>query len=771
MIVGNQQKFQELMNQGHSAAWDQAWEKAASYYRQAVMASPEHAGAHSSLALALFELEDFDNALVHYKKALEISPEDPMPLDKIARIQERQGMLPEAIRTYLQVAELYIKNRDVEKAIESWNRILSLKPDHLNARTRLAMVHERRGKKAEAVEEYLVTASIMQHQGEVQRAIQVAEYCLQIIPEHARARNALAQLRSNQLLPKPMRPRGGTGPIRMAQVKKMQESTEGDTKLRSPIQEAHHKALIRIASLLFDQADLASEDRPTQRRDLSSIARGDGSLVRDQARGNKAMLHLGQAIDAQTRNDDNQTLVELEKALDTGLDHPAVHYIVGEIYAKKESKKALKHLQSSLGHADFALGAQLLMGQYHFNLANYRDATSAYLNALASADSATVSPKKADEIRQLYEPIIETQTQQEDDDALRKLCQNIDRQLNRPDWLGNLTTLRKQLPDSEGASLLPLADLLLSSSSYVVDAITRIRELAARQLYYSATEEAFFTLDKAPTFLPLHILIGELLLQQGKTHDAVSKFTLVANLYDLRGESSQAIRMLERVTKMAPMNLKIRTQLVEKLVKQGQIMAAVEQLKQMADIYYQLAELDKTRQTYSDAIRLLQQSRADRSTLLDLLYRKADIDMQHLDFRQAIRVYEQIRTIEPQDIKARIRLIDLYFRLGQDSAAINELDSYINLLEDGGKRPKILQFLQDLVGEVPDKLEIRKRLADHMLKSGKKSEAIEQLDMIADALLNMGNRDAALRVLKTIIALKPANLQDYQQAYAQLSKK
>jgi tetratricopeptide (TPR) repeat protein len=483
------------------------------------------------------------------------------------------------------------------------------------------------------------------------------------------------------------------------------------------------------------------------------------------------MLHLGQAIDAQSRGDDNQTLVELDKALDTGLDHPAVHFILGHIYTKKGSRNSLKHLQSAVLHPDFSLGAYLLMGQYYFKQSDFHPSAVAYLHAMANADSLTVPPAKAEELRQLYEPIIEAQSHQQDENELKKLCQNIEGQLNRPDWLNQLKSLRKQLPESQDSSLQPLADLLLSSSGYVVEAMTKIRELAARQYYYTATEEAFFILDKAPTFLPLHILIGELLLQQDKTQEAVNKFVLVANLYNLRGEANQGIRMLERVTKMAPMNLKIRNQLVDILINQGQVVPAVEQLKQMADIYYQLAELDKARQTYSNAIRLIQQSRTHRSILLDLLYRKADIDLQHLDFRQAIRGYEQIRTIEPQDNKARIRLIDLYFRLSQDSTAINELDTYIKLLEDSSKRQNILQFLQELVSEVPDKLEIRKRLADQYLKQGKKTESIEQLDVIADALLNMGNRDAALRVLKTIIALKPDNINEYQQAYLQLNQK
>jgi hypothetical protein len=35
-MSGDQQAFQYAMNQGHSAAWEQDWEKASSFYRVAL---------------------------------------------------------------------------------------------------------------------------------------------------------------------------------------------------------------------------------------------------------------------------------------------------------------------------------------------------------------------------------------------------------------------------------------------------------------------------------------------------------------------------------------------------------------------------------------------------------------------------------------------------------------------------------------------------------------------------------------------------------------
>ena len=55
-MSGDQEVFQNAMNLGHSAAWDQDWGKASSYYRIAIDEFPENISGLSSLALALYEL-------------------------------------------------------------------------------------------------------------------------------------------------------------------------------------------------------------------------------------------------------------------------------------------------------------------------------------------------------------------------------------------------------------------------------------------------------------------------------------------------------------------------------------------------------------------------------------------------------------------------------------------------------------------------------------------------------------------------------------------
>jgi len=215
-MAGNQQAYQKAMNQGHSAAWDQDWKEAAKFYRTALEEFPENPQGLSSLGLAYFELQDYENSQECYLQATALAPADPVPQEKLARIFERMGKLKEAMEASLRAAELHLKSRDVDKAIDNWQHVLSLNPDHLSTRQRLAAVYEKTGKRAEAVIEYIATASIFQRNGDSTRALKAVEYASQMMPESQDARFALSTLRSNQMLPKPARPKGGTGPVRMA---------------------------------------------------------------------------------------------------------------------------------------------------------------------------------------------------------------------------------------------------------------------------------------------------------------------------------------------------------------------------------------------------------------------------------------------------------------------------------------------------------------------------------------------------------------------------
>jgi tetratricopeptide (TPR) repeat protein len=302
----------------------------------------------------------------------------------------------------------------------------------------------------------------------------------------------------------------------------------------------------------------------------------------------------------------------------------------------------------------------------------------------------------------------------------------------------------------------------------VVELLSKVKQLSAQNKHRTAMEEAYYALQFAPTYLPLHVQIGELLLQEGHTQAAMSKFLTVSQLYNLRGEAGNAIRLLTRAMQMSPLDTSIRMALIELLAAQGRIDEAVQQYIDLGDFYYQMSDLEKARQTYLAALRLSQGGRGSKAMSVLVLQKAADIDLQRLDLRGALKLFEQIRSLTPEDATARGNVINLNLRLGQDEAALNELDAYAGYLESQNKRDTAIAFVEGLVKERPERLDVRKRLADVYQRAGQQARAVEQLDLIADGLLVSKNKAGAIAILERIIAINPPNAAEYRAALARL---
>src|SRR5687768_8716559 len=147
--------FDAAMRRGHSAAWDQHWPQAIAAYVEALKLVPDEPNALTSMGFALLQLDRLDEALRCYQRGAMLNPGDPVAPEKCGEIFERQGRLNEAAQTYLAVAEVHLRRRDVQKAIANWTRVVRLTPDNLAAHSRLALANERSNQNKAAALEYV----------------------------------------------------------------------------------------------------------------------------------------------------------------------------------------------------------------------------------------------------------------------------------------------------------------------------------------------------------------------------------------------------------------------------------------------------------------------------------------------------------------------------------------------------------------------------------------------------------------------------------------
>jgi len=769
-MAGSQEAFQEAMNQGHSAAWDQLWDQAAGFYRQALETNPGNPQALNSLGLALVELQEYDQALRCYLEAAKSLPEDPLPLEKVSQISEQMGNIDQATQASLRAAELYLKNREVHKALEGWERVRSLNPQNLQARTRLALVYERMEEKQKAVTEYLAAAGLFQGVGDLEKTKQAVNQALRILPNDKEAIRASNLLKDFKQLPKPDQSRKGARVSHKSQVQKMKPSEEKQPEL-DPVAQACNKALTVLAGMLFEGMD-NEKDGLIERRGFQAIVTGTGMLHKPLDR-NRMMLHLSQMVDLQTKEEYSQAAEELQRAIDFGLEHPAAFFDLGYMYIQTgRMESAIRQFHRSINHMDFALASRLLLGDLLKQKGQVEQASIEYIYALQLAETQIVAPEYANDIKQIYELFVEAHRRSHNSDIQEKLCENIHGLLMREDWRSNLGHTRKQLPDyDKKAPPIPLVEILTESgSNKVIESMSSINQMIDKGHFHSAMEEAFFALESAPTYLPLHSIMGEILQEQGKTQQAVKKFETVARAYSIRSEPDQAINYFHRVVELAPTDIEAHNRLIDQLVTFGKTEKAIEEYIQLADVYISLADLSMARKSFREALRLASQPNVESSMRVKILRNMVDIDLQSLDWRQALTVFDQIRTLRPDDEEIRLNLIQLNIRLGQEQQAVTELDNYLAHLDGKRQADKGSIFLENLTTEHPDNLSFRRRLVDYYHELGKTEAEVTQLNAVREILMASGDTNAAIQIVERILSLEPLNKSEYQELLEKLQR-
>jgi tetratricopeptide (TPR) repeat protein len=770
-MSGDQQIYQNAMNQGHSAAWEQDWEKAASYYRLALDEFPENFNALTSQALAFYELHRYPESLQYYQRANMVSPGDPLPVQKIAEIEELSGHTDLAVKAHLEVAELFARKKDIDKAIQSWSRVTSLSPENMTAHMRLAIVYEHMGQGSNAMVEYIAIASLLQEQGNLPKAIQTMQHALEVVPDNKEATFALASLQSGKPLPRPAR-QPGTMPYKASFPAPPEVVREDVERTRiDPIQDARQKATTMLADLLFEQEEAQA---PQQRKGLTSIMLGRGDEDHGQGDQSKLVLHLSQAIDLQSHGQEQEAANDLERAIQAGLDNSAAYFLLGFLQSKNEQfEAAVINLRKAVQHELLGFGARLLLALTLYKIDQVKEASIEYLRALRIADALSVPADQAEELMQLYEPLIDTFSSQSDLRLQKRICENISKMLIRTDWRTQTQIARQQLPaQPQGSPPTPLAEMLTEATSgQLVESLAKINQLARANKLLSAMEEAYYAIKFAPSYLPLHVCIGDLLYQENRIPEAVMKYSIVARSYSVRGETNRAISLLQRVCEINPTDLEARNNLIDMLASNGKPTDTVNEYVKLAEAYYNMADLAMARQTYTNAYRFSQQSKVDRDTRVKLLHRMADIDMQSLDWRNAIRVFEQIRTMVPEDSEARDMLFTLNLRLGQTDQAMSELDNYLNHLISVHRTTEALDYLNSKIQENPSQPTLYRRLAELYRLLGRKEDAITQMEISKDLYLQADNLPAAIETLMTIVALNPANVRYYQHMLVELQEK
>jgi pilus assembly protein FimV len=137
-------------------------------------------------------------AIAVYKRIAKLAPEEIRPLEKLADLYVQQGVMSEARPLFLQLAEIHLKNRRQPEAVNLLKKLLLAEPDNLRIQIRLADLYTAMGQNNDAVEAYVSAAQRALARGDQAECEKLADRALKLDPKNSAAVIVKARIQSSQ---------------------------------------------------------------------------------------------------------------------------------------------------------------------------------------------------------------------------------------------------------------------------------------------------------------------------------------------------------------------------------------------------------------------------------------------------------------------------------------------------------------------------------------------------------------------------------------------
>jgi pilus assembly protein FimV len=202
--------------------------------------------------------------------------------------------------------------------------------------------------------------------------------------------------------------------------------------------------------------------------------------------------------------------------------------------------------------------------------------------------------------------------------------------------------------------------------------------------------------------------VGDLYSRLGETDKATESFKIVGDAYASQGFTVKAIAMYKKISKLKP-SLESLLKLAELYTQQGLFNDARAQYLQVAEEFLKAGELEN-----------------------------------------AVRIFQKILEMDPENSTMRIRLAEVYVRLGKKNEAWQIFSSAAESLRSRGSLPAAEEVLQRMLTLDPGNTYALLMQGKNMIESGDAAGAVACLQKVTDIDTNPdGLRDLLKAYLQT----------------------
>ena len=149
---------------------------------------------HLAAAQKYLERGSFEKALAEFQNAVREDPKDTRTWLRMAEIYVRLGHNDKATEVYQKTVDLYVEQGFFQRAVAVYKNIIKLSPDFVDARIKLAEVFRQLGLLSDAVQQLEQAAALYQKSNRLAEALGALKQIIDLNPEQPNPRIRYAEL-------------------------------------------------------------------------------------------------------------------------------------------------------------------------------------------------------------------------------------------------------------------------------------------------------------------------------------------------------------------------------------------------------------------------------------------------------------------------------------------------------------------------------------------------------------------------------------------------
>jgi tetratricopeptide (TPR) repeat protein len=413
-MPGNREVFSSAMNAADRYRWDSRWTEAAQEYQRAMEEFPDDAMARSGLGFCYMQTKQWQAALEQYEHALQWDPSNVIALSKTAELYGILNRREDAYRAYLHLADLYSQAGQGARAEAAWQKAVQLSPSDPVPHERLAMYYFGKKDIPFMIQERIAAAQGYLQQHETLSARMQCDEVLRADPTNREARQLLSQI-NGQMQSQEGQSQQGSGPMvsPAAGMSTMTVTAPSSGPLAfssSPMvaMTTPDNSSGGNTGIMGNAGNFGGVGNSGPSQIASGMAGGMNPTPHKRITASQVTGVLRQAQTFQTQGRFTDAIDLCEQILESGFDRPDARYFLGWLYQEQQRwDEAIRQFQMLLNDPDYALSCYYALGQCYRARGDLQTATIHFDEAVDRVNLDALTVEESDQLVQLCQEAAE----------------------------------------------------------------------------------------------------------------------------------------------------------------------------------------------------------------------------------------------------------------------------------------------------------------------------------------------------------------------------